>query len=172
MARVGQYGEFPKHAERLKEDLAQICRMLKEKYPNLRLAFLSSRTYGGYATTMLNPEPYAYESGFAVKWLVGAQIEQMRSGTVDPRAGDLDSGGAAPWIAWGPYLWADGTVARSDGLRWLRADFLADGTHPSMSGRQKVGAMLLGFFKTSPQASCWFLAGQTCEADRRVKETE
>jgi hypothetical protein len=151
-------------AFRLLGQTGDIVRALKVRYPNVQQVFLSSRTYGGHATTTLNPEPYAYESGFAVKWLVGAQIEQMRNGTVDPRAGDLDSDGVAPWIAWGPYLWAAGTVARSDGLRWLRADFLADGTHPSASGRQKVGALLLGFFKTSPQASCWFLAGQSCAA--------
>jgi len=63
---------------------------------------------------------------------IQSQIEQERSGKVDPIAGDLDyKKGAAPWIAWGPYLWADGTVARSDGLTWNPSEFQADGTHPN-----------------------------------------
>lgn len=139
-----------------------IARALKVRYPNVQQVLLSTRTYGGYATTALNPEPYAYESGFAAKWAVGAQIEQMRTGEIDPRAGDLNYDTVAPWIAWGAYLWARGMDPRSDGLFWVRSDFQSDGTHPSTSGRQKVGTLLLSFFKSSPQTRCWFLAGQTC----------
>jgi hypothetical protein len=149
----------------LESNLGAIVRALKVRYPNLQQVFLSSRTYGGYATTQLNPEPYAYESGFSVKWLIQAQIEQMRNGghIVDARAGDLNYNSVAPWIGWGPYLWADGTNARSDGLTWERADFVNDGTHPAPeSGVKKVGTLLLNFFKTSPYTRCWFLASETC----------
>ena len=60
----------------------------------------------------MNPEPYAYESGFSMKWLIEAQINQMETGVIDPDAGDLDyDSGVAPWLAWGTYLWADGTRA-------------------------------------------------------------
>lgn len=152
-------------AYRLESDLGEIVRALKVRYPNLQQVFLSSRTYGGYATTKLNPEPYAYESGFAVKWLIQAQIEQMGNGDriVDAHAGDLNYDAmVTPWIAWGPYLWADGPNPRSDGLSWEPADFGRDGTHPAEPGRAKVGALLLDFFKTSPATRCWFLAGQTC----------
>jgi hypothetical protein len=152
----------PADAYRLLAQTGDIVRALKVRYPNLQQVFLSSRIYAGYARTPLNPEPYAYESAFAVKWAVGAQIRQMSTGEIDPRAGNLDYGSVAPWIAWGPYLWARGMEARADGLRWLPMDFAADGTHPSGPGRQKVGTRLLQFFKTSPQASCWFLAGQSC----------
>ncbi len=159
----------------LETQIGNIVRAAKIRYPNLKQIFFSSRTYGGYATSLLNPEPYAYESGFAVKWLIQAQIDQMRNaGAVqDLRAGDLNySNGTAPWIAWGPYLWANGTSSRSDGLVWNAVDFdSADYTHPSppgspspnnQSGEYKVGNMLLNFFiNSAPSYTPWFLATST-----------
>jgi hypothetical protein len=142
----------------LETQTGNIVRALKVRYPNVRLVFLSSRVYAGYATTTLNPEPYAYESGFGAKWLIQAQIDQMRNGgiPVDMRGGDLNYDTVAPWIGWGPYLWADGLTPRSDGLIWQVGDFSADGTHPATSGRQKVGTMLHDFFYASPYTLCWF----------------
>ncbi|MCM3877861.1 MAG: hypothetical protein NEA02_15750 [Thermoanaerobaculia bacterium] len=144
----------------LETQMGQIVRAMKARYPNLRLVYFSSRIYAGYATTMLNPEPYAYEYGFAVKWIVQAQIDQMANGgtIVDSRAGDLNYNAGAPWIGWGPYLWASGATARSDGLTWQPGDLQADGTHPSQAGQTKAGGLLLSFFKAEPTARPWFLA--------------
>ena len=137
--------------------LGQTVRVLRSRYPNLKLLFLSSRIYGGYATRPLNPEPYAYEYGFSVKWLIQAQVDQMRNGTIDSVAGDLDyKKGAAPWMVWGPYLWADGVSPRSDGLTWQASEFSEqDGTHPNQKGREKVAKMLLDFLLSSPYTT-WF----------------
>ena len=145
-------------AHRLEGQLANIARALRVRYPNIRLAYFSSRIYAGYATSKLNPEPYAYETGLSVKWLIQAQTNQLRGNGVDATTGDL-SYDNVPWLGWAAYLWADGMNPRSDGLTWSRDDLRADdGTHPSESGQQKVGTMLLNFFKTDATTRSWFLA--------------
>ena len=151
-------------ARALLANLGLVMRALRVRYPYLRIVFVSSRMYGGYATTDLNPEPYAYESGFSVKWLIESQINEMRGQLANPRAGSLNytTTKQAPLILWGPYLWADGATPRSDGLAWLRQDFEEDGIHPSQSGETKVGDKLLDFFKNSPYARCWFVVGGYC----------
>ncbi len=152
-----QYGAFPAHAQTLRDNMATILRLLKTRFPNLRLAYLSSRIYAGYATTALNPEPYAYESAFAVRWLIEGQMTNDPNLNYDPARGEVK----APLLLWGPYLWADGIKPRqSDGLVWLREDLGPDGTHPSTSGRQKVANMLLTFLKTDSTAKQWFLKPQ------------
>jgi hypothetical protein len=128
---------FPEHAKKLQADLVATLRNLHERFPNLKLCYLSSRIYGGYAVTPLNPEPYAYEGGFAVKWAIADEI-----------SGKLKD---VPWIAWGPYLWADGAPV------WTREDVGADGTHPSDAGRRKVAEKLMEFFRSDPTTKGWFL---------------
>jgi PEP-CTERM motif len=146
-------------AYHLETYLGDIVRAAKVRYPNMQQVFLSSRIYAGYATSTLNPEPYAYESAFAVKWLIQAQMNQMSGGGIDSRAGDLNyNSGIAPWITWGPYMWTNGLTPRSDGLTWQQSDFGSDGTHPSTSGRTKVGSMLLNYTLTSEFTEPWFLS--------------
>jgi lysophospholipase L1-like esterase len=141
---------WPLHAQRLRDNITAVVGLLPGRLPNLRLAYLSSRIYAGYATTTLNPEPYAYQSGFSVRWA----IERQLTGAL-PHAG---ASPAAPWLAWGPYLWADGLTPRSDGFTWACADLANDGTHPSASGRQKVAAALFEFVRTDSTAREWYLA--------------
>ena len=158
-------------AHNLVRQMGNIVRAFRSHYPNLRLVFLSSSIYLGYVVTVVEDditrhdrEPRAYETGFAMKWLIQAQIDQMASGgtIVDARAGDLNYNTAVPWIGWGPYLWADGVNPRSDGLSWSRGNFNPDEVHLNPEGREKAASLLLTFFKTSPQARCWFLTGETC----------
>lgn len=144
---------FPAYYQQLRDQLRAIAQVIKTKYPNCRLCYVSSRTYAGYATTQLNPEPYAYESGFSVKELVAAQIAGDLALNADPAAGAVVS----PWLAWGPYTWADGTTPRSDGLTWLCSDFQADGTHPSPTGQTKVANMLSAHFHNHATASPWYV---------------
>ena len=145
--------------------IGNVVRALRTRYPNLKQVFLSSRIYAGYAdTSTLNPEPYAYEGGFSVKWVIEAQISQMNGGGIDPRAGDLNPNTVGAWVSWGPYLWADGLTARSDGLTWACSDLQSDGIHPSPAGQGKVGLMLVDFFRDSSYTRAWF-RGTRCAAD-------
>lgn len=150
-ANAGPTNGFPQYALDLQRDLAAIVRLMAARYPNLRIVYLSSRIYGGYATTMLNPEMYAYESGFSVKWLIEAQIAGDTSLAYD------GPNRRAPWLAWGPYLWANGLHPRADGLVWEATDFAADGTHPGPTGQTKVATLLLNFLQNDPTARPWFL---------------
>jgi hypothetical protein len=146
-------GDFPKHAEALKGHMVGLLDQAKRRLPNLRIAYLSSRIYAGYARTPLNPEPYAYESAFMVRWLIQDQIRGEPSLNFDPEKGPVKS----PLLLWGPYLWADGEKGRkSDDLVWKPEDLGPDGTHPSVSGREKVARLLLGFMKTDSTAKGWF----------------
>jgi len=157
-------------AVNLEWELGNVLRAAKQRWPNLKMVFLTSRMYAGYAPAGAgSPEPYAYETGFAVQWLIEAQVLQIRTGVIDPVAGDLNyNNGTAPWIAWGPYFWADGPNPRSDGLVWCdgslspnppcngEVDFQSDGEHPKNVTKQ-VGLML-NFFLNSAYTKPWFSA--------------
>jgi len=150
-------GGFPAATDTLKRDLGSIVRLIKQKMPNVQLCYLSSRIYAGYATGVsnLNPEPYAYESAFAVKGLIKIQLAGVDSLSY--------ASGHAPWLAWGPYLWADGLTPRSDGLTWPCEDFNSDGTHPDDAGREVVADRLMSFFSTDSTTVPWFLASGTAD---------
>jgi hypothetical protein len=153
LANKGPRGDLEEHGHKLENDTQAVIQNAKAKFPNLRLAYLSSRIYGGYATTPLNPEPYAYESGFVVRWLIQRQSKGDKALNFDPKRGDA----RAPVLLWGPYLWADGVTPRKDdGLIYRREDLGPDGTHPSQAGREKVAQQMLTFFKSDPLAKSWF----------------
>jgi hypothetical protein len=154
-ADAGPKEGFPGYAKKLQAELTKIVQLLAARFPNLTLVYLSSRTFGGYASTPLNPEPYAFESGFSVKWLIEEQIKGEPSLNHDPKKGAIK----APWLSWGPYLWANGTTKRADGFSYDRKDFTDnDGTHLTQAGMDKVGRLMLEFFKTDSTTRPWFCA--------------
>ena len=142
---------FPGYSNGLRAKHKTVLNILRNKFANLRQCFIASRIYAGYATTALSPEPNSYYSGWAVKWLIE---DQMNGDSLLTYEGP---GRRSPWISWGPYLWADGTTPRSDGLTWnCPGDFNSDGTHPSVNGRTKVANMLMNFFLNDEAARPWF----------------
>ena len=142
-AIAGEHRRFPRDAKALQTSLRKIITTMRFRYPKLRLVYLSSRTYGGYAITGWNPEPAAYDGGYAVRGVIQDRISGKLKG---------------PWVGWGPYLWTDGMAGRNDGLQWTCDDVEADGSHPSRDGVQKVVTLLTTFFKTDPTAKRWYLA--------------
>lgn len=142
---------FATYPYALKIKYRSVMQILKTKFPNLKLCYISDRIYAGYATTNLNPEPFAWYTGWTVKHLIADQI----SG--DPSLNYSGINPTAAWLSWGPYLWANGSNVRSDGLTWVASDYQSDGTHPGTTGRQKVAQMLLQFFSTDETAKTWFL---------------
>ncbi len=154
LANKGPRGELAEHGRKLEKDAAEVLRNAKARFPNIQIAYLGSRIYAGYATSRLNPEPYAFEGAFAVRWLIQDQMK----GDAALQHDDANGPAKAPLALWGPYFWANGiTPRKSDGLVWKQEDLASDGTHPSESGRQKVAEMLLKFFKEDPMASTWFV---------------
>ncbi|MBK8498770.1 MAG: T9SS type A sorting domain-containing protein [Flavobacteriales bacterium] len=162
-----QAGATPieEHSDSLLVQFKRIAHELHTRFPNAHLCYVASRIYAGYASTMLNPEPYAYRNGWTMKELIGDQIAG------DPELQYAGPGANAPWLSWGVYLWADGTTPRSDGLTWICPDdFQDDGTHPSILGRDKVAQLLLDFFTTDSTTCSWFLSD--CALSTGLQEEE
>jgi hypothetical protein len=154
LANVRPTGALDEHGKKLQKDTTVLLQNAHDRFPNLRIAYLSGRIYGGWASTPLNPEPYAHESNIVVRWLIQDQMKGSPELNYDPARGTVKT----PLVLWGPYLWADGTTPRkTDGLVWERQDLAGDGTHPSQSGRKKVADMLLHFFKDDSLARTWFV---------------
>ena len=150
-------GTFPTDVTTLQSEYETMMNTMLTLFPNLKLVYFSSRVYAGYSNglkTPDNPEPYAYEVGFAVKWAIGDQINGNSNLNYNPANGPV----VAPWMAWGTYYWANGMLGRSDGTEWDCEDFSDDGTHPSTTfGQLKVATKLFEFLKTDPTTIPWYL---------------
>ena len=70
-----------------------------------------------------------------MKWLIEQQIKGEPALNYDPAKGAVK----APWLSWGPYLWANGTTKRTDGFSYHESDFAGDGTHLSGAARTRSG---------------------------------
>lgn len=151
-------GSFPSDMTTMQSQYETMMQTMLQLFPNLKMVYFSSRVYGGYSNgmaTLIDPEPYAYEAGFAVKWAIGDQLNGNANLNYNPKNGPV----VAPWMSWGPYYWANGMIGRADGLEWDCEDFSPDGTHPSSTyGQLKVATALLNFLKTDDTTTPWYLA--------------
>jgi hypothetical protein len=143
---------FPTDLGNQESDLSNLARNLHTYFPNLKLAYLSSAYYGGYSPSSY-PEPAAYEGGYAFSSVIQDQINGDPTLNYDPSKGAV----MAPWLSWGPYIWANGLNPRSDGLTWSCQDVAADGTHPSTpGGRDKTAGLIITNFKTDDTIAPWY----------------
>jgi hypothetical protein len=128
--------------DRFRERLTGQISELMVQYPNVKQVYISSRTYGGYASNgglTLGPEPVSFRSGEGVDAFIA-------------------QGHPDVWVSWGPYLWANGLIPNAEGLIWECSDFQGyDGVHPAEGANQKVADKLYGFFSTDPVAAQWFM---------------
>jgi hypothetical protein len=115
----------------LVENIAALSQRIGQQYPSVQAIFHTSRIYGGYVAADRQDqrgEPMNYEGGFAIN----AVVERHRRGELP----------GAPWVGWGPYLWADAEEPNASGMAWLRSDFNSDMVHPSAAGQTKVADAL------------------------------
>jgi hypothetical protein len=156
-----QQGGFPKYTRDLQAEITRIVQVLPGRFANVKLVYLSSRTYAGWAKAPPgklggpgNSEPYSYETAFAVKWLIEQQLKGDLALNFDAKKGAVK----APWLSWGPYLWANGETKRKDGFYFQPSDFRDnDRMHHSTQGMTKIGTRLLQFFKTDTTTREWFI---------------
>lgn len=113
-------------------NIAALSQRIGAEFPAVQAVFHSSRIFGGYSGRADRGEPMSYEGGLAINEVIRMQQRGQLPG--------------APWIGWGPYLWADGAVPNGGGIAWLESDFQSDRVHPSTAGQTKVADALHRFF--------------------------
>ena len=148
---------FPGYLANQESDYIKIAQNLHTYFPNLQLEYMTSAFYGGYSAASY-PEPHPYESGFAYATVIEDQINGDPALNYNPANGPV----MAPWLSWGPYIWANGLNPRSDGLTWSCQDIANDGTHPSSpQGRDKTAGLIVNDFKFDDTIVPWFLNPQS-----------
>jgi hypothetical protein len=132
----------------------RIMNIIKQRFPNARLCYMASRISARYASSTLNPEPYAYYTGWAIKKVIEDQI------TGDSKLKYSGTDANSPWISWGIYMWSDGSTPQitNPNVFWTcSTDFQNDGTHPSLpAGANKVANFLLTFYQNDTISCPWF----------------
>jgi hypothetical protein len=147
---------FPGGPQLLLKDLKQLLKVMKQKYPKLKLCYFSARTYSGWVEGGSGrglEYPRDYYNGWAIKWFIDSAISQSQSG--------FDYKGTTPTIPmpiYSTYNWTNGEVARKDGFSMdCETDFGGDGLHLSAVGENKIGRELFNFFSRDDNTKQWFL---------------
>ena len=154
----GSLGGFQASTDSTAALLASAIRNARARLPNLRQLYLTPGIYAGYANNSGLTEPGSYWTGFAFRQVILSQVSGA-SLNFDPARGAVD----APWIDWGPYLWADGRVPRSDGLTWPCTAYTGNGNVPSQSGRAQFADSLVAFMRSGTASATWYLARPTLD---------
>lgn len=148
-------GTFPSDMTAIQTEFEAVAQNVHTIFPNAHLMYFQSRMYSGYSTTTTDPEPYAYEIGFAMKNAIIDQLKGLASLNFDSTKGPV----MAPWLGFGFYDWSNGMLGRQqDSFVYTCQDVQADGHHPSTQyGAPKRANFWLNFFKTDPTTAPWFV---------------
>jgi hypothetical protein len=110
--------------ERFVANLSSFAARVSQEIPSVQAVYTTSRSYGGFANQAGRGEPLSYEEGHALNtWLAQNRTVQ------------------GVWYGWGPYIWAPDCatgVTNASSMCYVRADYQADGVHPSPSGESKI----------------------------------
>src|SRR5207249_3194411 len=104
-------GDFQTSEQSLQGYITMIAKNVLTEFSNCKIIFVSTRTQSYVAIGSIydhNPEPYAYETGFANKLTIQAQTDQTDLCFDDPTHFYSCSPVVAPYICWGPYSWING----------------------------------------------------------------
>jgi hypothetical protein len=117
---------------RFYDNLSTFAARVKDKFPSVQAVYVSSRSYGGFASVPERGEPLSYEEGLALnQWLKDHP-------TVD-----------GIWFGWGPYIWAPDCSSgqtNASGVCYVRGDFQEDGVHPAQGALDKISWMMHAWF--------------------------
>ncbi len=147
---------FPRAAQELADQLYDLCKTIKVKFPSVKFIHLSSRPYSGYidptetSLGMGHITPRDYIHGWAVKFLIERQINGSAGYAFTGAHSEI------PALVWSSYLWSDGTTANSDGLSWECTDFESDGFSLATSGSEKAGRSLHFQFSQDQLSMGWY----------------
>ncbi len=121
---------FPATPQQVTDDLIEFLHLLMDRFPNMKIMFVSGRHFGGFADPLNEQyiaisEPSSYWNNFSVKWLIERQING------DPQLKYFGAGIEAPFLTWGPYYWTDGNIPRTTDGRYYTCDAYSttDGYH-------------------------------------------
>lgn len=126
---------------------------IKTRFPNVKLCYMASRISARYASSTLNPEPFSYYTGWAIREIIQRQING------DTALAYSGNNIRSPFLSWGIYMWSDGSVPQASNPNIFitcPADLANDGTHPSAVGAAKVANWLLTFYQNDSLSCPWF----------------
>lgn len=143
---------FPRAPLLLINDLKVLLETIKLKFPNIKICYLSSRAFSGYALASASEigkgllYPRDYYNGWALKWMVEKQINNEPGFTIS----------TIPFITMGNYNWSQGSQPRMDGFFLdCNLDIGSDGLHLTAPGEEKIGALMKSFFLTDTTTYGW-----------------
>jgi len=134
--------------EQLAHNITRATRQLSAVFDNSKGVFLSDRPYRGFDQhqAFTNHDEPGYALTLAIRRAIISQLD-----IPSPR----------PWaIAWGPWMWHNGTSASPLGFYTECSDY-NDGIFLNASAAQRLGAYMLSFWQTSDLSFPWIVSHPT-----------